>query len=289
MPEAVTIDPALLRTLCDWIAQVRCGVTAPAVIGINGAQGSGKSTLARALALRLCEAHSLQVATLSIDDFYLTRDQRLELAAQVHPLLRTRGVPGTHDVTGIIDTIARLKALRAGETLALPRFVKALDDRAPPEHWPLISGPIDLILFEGWCVGTPSQDPAQLDLAVNALERDEDAGGVWRRWVNQQLAGAYAGLFASLDRLIFLQAPDFDCVPQWRRQQEADNVRDPAACVDSKAAMTAADLARFIAHYERLSRHALAVLPAQADVVIELDRQRTPRQVRMNNLLRVHN
>ncbi len=281
MPKAVTIDPALLRALCDWIAKVRDHQAATAVIGINGAQGSGKSTLARALALRLCESYSLQVATLSIDNFYLTRDQRRVLAAQVHPLLQTRGVPGTHDVEGILAAIARLKALRDGDTLSLPRFIKALDDRAPPDQWQPIQGPIDLILFEGWCVGTPPQDPAQLSDPANALERDEDADGRWRRWVNHQLAGPYSRLFAAIDRLIFLQAPNFDCVMRWRRQQEEDNAREPGADIGGGPAspMSGAELARFIAHYERLSRHALAVLPPRADAVVQLDRDRVPQQI----------
>ncbi|TJY61913.1 hypothetical protein E4T66_06605 [Sinimarinibacterium sp. CAU 1509] len=283
MPKAVTIDPALLRALCDWIAKVRDHQTTAAVIGINGAQGSGKSTLARALALRLCESYSLQVATLSIDDFYLTRDQRQALASRVHPLLQTRGVPGTHDVAGLISAISRLRTLQAGETLALPRFIKAVDERAPPDDWSLIRGPVDLVLFEGWCVGTPPQDVSQLSPAINALERDEDADGRWRRWVNQQLAGPYAALFAAIDYLIFLQAPDFDCVLEWRRQQEDDNAREPTTRIHTRPTglMNATELARFIAHYERLSRHALAVLPSQADVVVELDRDHVPQQIRI--------
>ena len=32
------------------------------------------------------------------DDFYLTQAQRQDLAQQIHPLLKSRGVPGTHDV-----------------------------------------------------------------------------------------------------------------------------------------------------------------------------------------------
>ncbi|MDX8392836.1 MAG: hypothetical protein R8K53_09795, partial [Mariprofundaceae bacterium] len=63
------------------------------VLGVNGAQGSGKSTLAT-IVKRLCEdRHGWSVAVLSLDDLYLRRDARQKLAADVHPLLKTRGVP----------------------------------------------------------------------------------------------------------------------------------------------------------------------------------------------------
>ena len=70
----------------------------PLVLGINGAQGAGKSTLADFLREYLAVAHDRSTVVLSIDDLYLTRAQRQALARDVHPLLSTRGVPGTHDV-----------------------------------------------------------------------------------------------------------------------------------------------------------------------------------------------
>ena len=91
-------DPQLvaaLRTLVDD-AMVQGGH--PLVLGICGAQGSGKSTLAEALAERL-ERDGLACAVLSLDDLYLTRAERERLARGVHPLLATRGPPGTHDTS----------------------------------------------------------------------------------------------------------------------------------------------------------------------------------------------
>ncbi len=35
---------------------------------------------------------------LSIDDYYLSKIERLRISQKVHPLLITRGVPGTHDI-----------------------------------------------------------------------------------------------------------------------------------------------------------------------------------------------
>lgn len=271
----------LSATLTDWIARQHreAGVR---LIGLNGAQGSGKSTLAAQLQYRLADTHGLQLAVLALDDLYLTRAARRRLAASVHPLLVTRGVPGTHDVVLGAELLRRLHGLHGGESVSIPRFSKATDDRLPGSDWTQIDGPIDLVLFEGWCVGTPPQTASALQLPVNALEAEADAGGVWRRWVNAQLAGPYRQWFAPLQRLIFLQAPTFDCVLGWRLQQErTNNAReaggDPGRLMDETA------LRRFIAHYERLTRHALAVLPQTADALVSLTLERSVRAVTFRN------
>lgn len=72
--------------------------SAPFFVGVSGSQGSGKSTLADLVAC-YAESEGINVAAFSLDDFYLTRAQREQLAEEVHPLLLTRGVPGTHDTS----------------------------------------------------------------------------------------------------------------------------------------------------------------------------------------------
>lgn len=264
------LDPAtqaFYRELASWMAERARGRRCP-VFGINGAQGSGKSTAAAFLDEELRSVHGLRSVVLSLDDFYLPRCARLALAAEIHPLFATRGVPGSHDVALGIETLNRLPSLQPGETLALPRFSKADDDRLPEAHWPSVEGPVDLVLFEGWCVGTPPQPASELALAVNDLETSEDADGRWRRAVNDHLGADYATWFARLDALVFLQVPDFACVRRWRWQQE----QDTAATAGSSAAhlQSQIQLDRFIKHYQRLSAHALRVLPARADVLLAL-------------------
>jgi len=191
-------------------------------VGLCGAQGSGKSTLTSALALML-EARGLTVAVLSLDDLYLSRSHRQELARLTHPLLATRGVPGTHDVALGIQI---MEAVFTPGVTPLPRFDKATDNPAPPSAWPHLTGPVDVLLFEGWCVGARPQPDADLAIPVNALERDEDPDGRWRAYVNDQLKNAYADLFSKLDLLVFLQAPDFDVVAGWRLEQEESSALD---------------------------------------------------------------
>jgi len=254
--------------LASWIIKKRlAGRTL--MIGINGAQGTGKSTLAAFLRLALKCGVGWNVAALSIDDFYLTRQEREQLAACVHPLLKTRGVPGTHDVELLSACIGELKNLAARDELQMPRFDKALDDRAATKVWPVISGPVDVIVLEGWCVGSVPQKDDELVQAINALEQQQDATGEWRRFVNDLLSGEYADIFSQLDALVFLQAPDFDAVYRWRLEQEE---KLAAVTVGTRTGiMNKEQIADFIQYYERITRANLAALPALADVVLELD------------------
>jgi len=255
--------------LMAWIAERRQRAQLK-ILGINGAQGTGKSTAADFLRLGLESAHDLQTAVLSIDDFYLTRAERDALARDVHSLLATRGVPGTHDVQLLTRCLDDILELRRRETCRLPRFDKAEDDRADVADWPTIEGPVDLIILEGWCVGSIAQTDAELEQPVNDLERDEDADAQWRRYANERLREDYKPLFSRLDALIFIKAPDFESVYRWRLEQEQKLAE--TARPDAPGIMNASQIARFIQFYERITRNNLRLLENTADVVIELDR-----------------
>ncbi len=239
------------------------------LLGVNGAQGTGKSTLADFLRIAAESMFDWNVAVLSIDDFYCTKAERLRLARDVHPLLVTRGVPGTHDTDMLSRYLEQLRQLDKNECIALPRFDKATDDRADESQWPVVTGPIDLVILEGWCVGTKAQPDVDLGRPVNALEREEDADGAWRRYVNDQLRSNYEPIFAQLDSLIFIGAPSFDAILQWRVEQE-EKLAD-AAPLSSSGLMNREEIVRFIQFYERLTRANLATLTIRADIVIKLD------------------
>jgi D-glycerate 3-kinase len=152
-----------------------------------------------------------------------------------------------------------------------------VDDRRAPADWPRVEGPLRVTLLEGWCVGARPQALTALVQPLNALERDEDADGTWRGYVNACLAGDYQMLFGALDLLLLLQAPSFDVVYGWRLEQER-KLRERVAATggDAKRVMDEAGVARFISHYERLTRHILEEMPGRADVVVELDAARAP-------------
>lgn len=240
----------------------------PLVVGVCGSQGSGKSTVCKTLTTHFTQS-GLRVANLSLDDLYLPLADREKLAKQVHPLLRTRGVPGTHDTKLGVHT---LSALAHSGRVPLPRFDKAIDDQRPKPDWDSLEGPAQLVLFEGWCVGARPQTLETLDRPVNALEANEDVEGRWRRYVNDALGGEYQRLFAKIDLLVLLAAPSFDVVLKWRTQQEHE-LRSQTSGADS-GVMSDAALARFIQHYERLTKHILIEMPGRADLIIHLTAER---------------
>lgn len=244
----------------------------PLVVGIHGCQGSGKTTLADFLATYCRDQCQMSVVTLSIDDFYLTRAERLELAERVHPLLATRGVPGTHDVELANRVLDGLIASEP-ETVYVPRFDKSVDDRVADRDWDQILSPVDLVILEGWCVGVPAQSADELSMPVNALEALEDGEGTWRQYVNNALATRYPSLYARLNMLIMLQAPSFDCVHQWRLEQEQKLARSLNGDSDDRI-MNEGQILRFIQHYQRLTEHALRVLPARVHHLYQLDSER---------------
>ena len=235
------------------------------VYAIAGLQGTGKSTLSGQM-VELGRQRGLHVVALSIDDFYLGHTEREALGRRIHPLCATRGPPGTHEVSLACDV---LDALRARQPTALPRFDKIADDRLPRTDWPVARG-TDLTILEGWFLEVPAETLDALAAPLNALERDEDPDGTWRRWVNRSLGDDYTGLWERLDRMLFLQGPGFDIVPTWRWQQE----QSLQAANPGRQAMTQPQVERFVQFFERVSRQAMRTLPGIADHTLRLDAQR---------------
>lgn len=240
------------------------------IVSIAGLQGTGKSTLAAQL-VSAARSRGLAAEALSIDDFYLTRRERQALGRSVHPLLATRGPPGTHDVALACATVDALLGMQAGGQVRIPVFDKIADRRLPPSRWRSVRTPPALLVFEGWFLRVPPQPAAALATPLNRLEAEEDADGCWRSHVNQALS-RYAPLWQRLPWLLFLQGPGFEVVPQWRWQQEQTLQR----AHPRRRAMDRAQVDRFVLFFERVSRHALATLPAIADRVVALDAQRRP-------------
>jgi D-glycerate 3-kinase len=237
------------------------------LVGINGAQGSGKSTMCRFLEHYLAQ-RQVRAVTLALDDLYLTREQRRQLAEQVHPLFATRGPPGTHAI-GLAHEI--FNAVHLGRAFEIPRFDKARDDRAPDIR--RITGPVHVVLFEGWCVGSKPQPPEDLLEPINQLEREEDPDGTWRAVVNMWLGKDYAEVFDRLDLLVMLKVAGFETVLANRLEQE-EKLR--ASNPDAPQAMDEAGLTRFIQHYERITRHTLEEMPERADFTFEIGPDRAP-------------
>ncbi len=251
------LQPQAGHEFPDWLllSQSLAGVIRQRgwqLVAVSGPQGSGKSSLARVLVHEL-ESQGVAAAAVSLDDFYLTRRQRQQLAARVHPLLATRGVPGTHDTRWLQRVMAA-----AGQTARVPVFDKGADDRDGGRQ--LAAG---VLIVEGWCLGVTAQPRALLAEPVNRLEREEDGDARWRTWVNNQISTRYEPLWPLVDFWIYLRVPDFQQVYAWRRRQEQQLA--PAA------RMSDAGLQRFVAHYERLARWMGRSPPLQPSACALLD------------------
>ena len=252
-----------LFPLAEWLIAQRTALGGGALlVGVNGAQGTGKTTACHVLELMLAHLGASAV-TLSIDDFYLDRSARRLLARVVHPLLETRGVPGTHEIE-LLEEVLDTLVVRA--PARVPVFDKATDDRVPEAEWPHVPAG-DIVMIEGWCVGAGPEPDAALHQPINALERSEDIDGQWRHYVNEQLAGAYKELYDKLHCLVMLKAPSFDCVLGWRQLQESKLAARRAGV----GVMTPDEVAAFIAHYERVTRYCLQEMPARADYLLEMN------------------
>jgi D-glycerate 3-kinase len=228
---------------------------APRCVGLSGGQGAGKSTLGR-LIESACASFEIRVCVLSLDDFYFSRNDRMALAARVHPLLETRGPPGTHDISRCREAMGRLA--QPGE-IELPIFDKGLDE---PIGTRRVRGPFDLVLLEGWCVGAATAAESSLADPINTLERERDSDAIWRRYVNTQLREPYAEAWADLDYLVYLRVPDLEAVHRWRLQQEdslPEHQRQGPEAV-----------AHFVEYYERITRSMMVSLPDRADLTVEL-------------------
>lgn len=261
-----------LMPLADKIAGLRLHNNGAVMVGVQGGQGTGKSTLALFTSLVLQTHHNLRTVCLSLDDFYLTKKEREQLADEVHPLLKTRGVPGTHDIELACQTIAQLSSMKDDDVVLIPRFDKALDDRKPESEWERVSEKVDVILFEGWCVSAPPEDDPLQKGPINRLEAEHDEFGIWRSWVNEHLKHEYKALFDQVDYLVVLQAPSFDVIYEWRLLQEH---KLKASIVETQGnysgVMDDDQIAHFIQHYERITRNCLDSLPRDADCLFKLD------------------
>jgi len=275
--QEASLPDNVARDFLSWYAGVTRSLVqraktaeTPPIVGISGCQGSGKSTLVALMARVMQELHGISTVVLSLDDFYLTKAARTALAESIHPLFATRGVPGTHDLALLNETITALR--QPGGAVPVPAFDKARDDRTEMVHWRQVSAPVQLILLEGWCIGLSPQKECELEAPVNQMEAEQDPSLVWRREVNRQLANGYADLFGEVDALLLLQAPSFDAVFEWRWQQEQrlseqfqqDHPEKP------DPTMSRSEVADFVLHYQRLTEHALKTLPDRADFVWEL-------------------
>lgn len=237
--------------------------TAPFIFGISGGQGAGKSTLCRALTQYLADKGKSAV-TLGLDDFYLSAAARQNLAAQVHPLCATRGVPGTHDVDLMRATLHTLQSASENAETRIPIFSKSHDERLPRQDWARFQGRPDVILLEGWCVG--GRDSFISPAPQTEWENRHDPNGVWKGWTHQQ-AAAYGDIWDACHSLLLIRQDNFDAVIDSRWRQEQDNAAESGVWQFANRD----EVADFCAHYESWTLGIWKKLPETANFVIGRD------------------
>ena len=251
-----------------WISK-KTNMKRTIIIGLAGGQGSGKTTISSILTLILKKYFRLNVFRVSIDDFYKTRKERRILSITKHPLLMTRGVPGTHDIDLMLRFFTKVKS-KNFKKIEIPKFNKAIDDRYKKNFWYKLKSKPDVVIFEGWCVGAKAQTINQLKKPVNSLERIYDQRIKWRSYVNNQLKTKYNILFKQLDGLLYLKAKNFNLLKKWRLKQERKLWTKTRNKRNLKI-MSSGDLLNFMQTYQRITQQMFKDATKSSSVIMNLN------------------
>jgi len=257
---------SFLIPLCFWISK-KAEKKRPYFVGLAGGQGTGKTTISSLIRIILTKYFKLNVFRISIDDFYKTRNERINLSKRVHPMLLTRGVPGTHNINMMLSFFKKSK-IRKFKRFKLPTFNKAIDDRYNKNKWYDLKMRPDVIIFEGWCVGAKSEKSISLKKSINSMEKLKDKKQVWRKYVNDQLKSKYKKLYSQLNCLIYLKAKNFSLLQKWRLKQERK------LWVKSKVKskiMSKGDVLNFMQTYQRITQNMFKKMPKYASIILNLN------------------
>ena len=259
---------SFLIPVCFWIFK-KASKKKPLILGLSGGQGIGKTTISSIITLILKKYFKLNIFKISIDDFYKTRKERFLLSKKIHPLLMTRGVPGTHDINIMLNFFKRVKKNNF-KSLKLPKFDKAIDDRCKKSSWYTIKKRPDVIMFEGWCVGAMAQKNSMLKKSINSLEKTNDQNLIWRKFVNNQLKTKYKKLFGHLDNLLYLKAKNFNLLQQWRIKQEKKLWLKLKKRKNLKI-MNKLEVINFMQTYQRITQNMIKDVPKYASIIFKLN------------------
>ena len=259
---------SFLIPLCFWISE-KVDKKRPYFVGLAGGQGTGKTTISSLIRIILIKYFKLKVFRISIDDFYKTRKERISLSKRIHPMLLTRGVPGTHDINMMLSFFKKVKNKKF-KRLKLPTFNKAIDDRSNKKSWYELNEKPDVVIFEGWCVGAKSEKNNTLKKTINSMEKTKDQKKIWRKYVNYQLKSKYKNLYSQLNCLIYLKAKNFNLLQKWRLKQERKLWIKSKIKSNSKI-MSKGDVMNFMQTYQRITENMFRTMPKFASIVMHLN------------------
>ncbi len=231
---------------------------------ISGSQGVGKTTYLKLIEIVGLKFFKKKVLNLSIDDFYLDKNERINLAAKIHPLLKTRGVPGTHDIKKLKSIIQQFQ--NSQYPISTPLFNKLTDRKKKilKKH-----NKCDLLILEGWCAGCPRIPLNYLYKDINSIEKKYDKHKKWRKYYNNKLKTTYADVFNLFDYKIFFKSSSFSNVLSWRIKQEKNQIK--ISKNKKNQGMSESEIKVFIKHYEKITKYMLKSMPLKANLIIGID------------------
>ena len=241
---------------------------------IGGAQGIGKTSLLILIAKVLKKYFNKEVLTINLDNYYLSKNERRKLANNKNNLLITRGVPGTHNIKKLKNDINSFD--KNNYPISIPVFDKLVDDRLKKKK--IINKKCDILLLEGWCCGCNAIDKKYLYKNINYLEEKRDADLKWREFYNKKLNTEYKSLFNMFDIKIFLKAPSFKYVLNWRLKQERRNL----SYSNKAKKMTINEIKYFIQQYEKITKWMLKNNNNSSDVVLKINKNKIIQSISIN-------
>ena len=249
------------------------------LLGFSGGQGSGKTTITGILKIILKSFFNREICISSIDDFYKTLKERKKMASTIHPLFKTRGVPGTHDTNLIKRFFSKLK-MKKFKKFQLPKFDKSIDDRLKNNYSLSVKKRPEIVILEGWCVGAKPQSNLLIKKSINKLEKYEDKNLVWRKYVNEKLKKEYKKIFSMIDHFIFIKIPSFNMVYKRRTLQE-NKLKQKWRT--NKKIMSNNKIKRFIMFYQRITLQMIKDLSKSASVVMLLKKNHEIKKILFRN------
>ncbi len=240
----------------------------------GGSQGIGKSSFINIISKTIEKFYNKKVLLLSLDNYYLSKKQRLLLSEKTHHLLMTRGVPGTHDIVKLIKNINKFNQEKY--PITIPLFDKLIDDKSKSKK--TINTKCDILFLEGWCCGSSEIPKKFLYRNVNYLEKINDPNNQWRNFYNNKLKVEYKTLFKLFDELIFLKTSSFNNVYKWRLKQEKNN---QSKNKKSKR-MSAKEIKVFVQHYEKITKWMMKDLNKKAQIVIKFEKNHKISSINFN-------
>jgi D-glycerate 3-kinase len=253
--------------IADW----RKSQPNPLILGFLGGQGTGKTTLTEILKLILKHL-GYHTISFSLDDLYLTYDDRQRLQAQ-DPRIIHRGPPGTHDIPLGLQVLTQLKQ---GQPTQIPQFDKSLRQGAGDRIHPKPVSEVDIVLFEGWFVGVHPIHDKTFETAPDLIVTPSDR--TFARDMNDRLHD-YLPLWEQLDRLIVLYVPNYRLSKVWRKEAEHKMI------AQGKSGLSDIEIDAFVKYFWRALHPKLFIEPLVSqsgfvDLVIEINPDHSPGAVR---------